>query len=504
MGHHSHRTVTTLQGVTQLTLQVYRCRNTACPRFHQPTRPEEEGRWALPHGEFGLDVIALVGVLRYQQQSSIPQIHEELMRRGIQVAQRTVTNQLYRYEELIALYLADHKRLRERLKDQKQVILALDGLQPDVGHEVLWVLRDCCSGEVLVARSLLGATEKDLVPLLEEAASVCQQLDIRIAGVITDGQRSIRNAVASALPGIPHQLCHFHYLREAAKPIAAADLHAKKELKKHMRGVRPIERALEGRTDEEAEAVRGYCLAVRSALTDDGKPPLDADGLQLEERLRVIDDSIKRVAEKKGLPNELSHLQQLVQAGLTATENLWPAIQQAYAWVHQAAHLLANTEQREVTALKQAYEQLLTTMKKQQEQLGTLAPVVAHFCKVTASYGEGLFQCYQVKDLPRTNNDLEQFFGTARHVERRVTGRKRASPILVVRGSVRVVAAGASRIISVSASELHPSDVTSWRALRQTLDYRHEGRRKQLRFRRDPQVYLASLEQSLFRSGLPS
>lgn len=302
MGHHSHRTVTTLQGVTRLTLKVYRCRNQACPRYHQPTRPEEEGRWALPHGEFGLDVIALVGTLRYQQQRSIPQIHEELLRRGLQVAQRTVTDQLYRYEELLALHLADSQRLEERLKDQQQVILALDGLQPDVGHEVLWVLRDCCSGEVLVARSLLGATENDLAPLLEEAASLCRKLEIPIRGVITDGQRSIRNAVAHALPGIPHQLCHFHYLREAATPISDADRHAKKELKKQVRGVRPIERTLEGRTDEEAEAVRGYCLAVRSALTDDGQPPLQAAGLRLQERLQAIDDSISRVVEKRGFP----------------------------------------------------------------------------------------------------------------------------------------------------------------------------------------------------------
>jgi hypothetical protein len=182
------------------------------------------------------------------------------------------------------------------------VILALDGLQPDVGHEVLWVLGDCCSGEVLVARSLLGATEKDLVPLLEEAAKQCQMLSIPIKGVITDGQRSIRNAVASALPGIPHQLCHFHYLREAAKPIAAADLHAKKELKKQVRGVRPIERAMEERTDDEAEAIRGYCLAVRGALTDDGRPPLDADGLKLKERLQSISDSLARIEQKRGSP----------------------------------------------------------------------------------------------------------------------------------------------------------------------------------------------------------
>lgn len=193
-----------------------------------------------------------------------------------------------------------------------------------------------------------------------------------------------------------------------------------------------------------------------------------------------------------------------MRAGLTTTESVFPAIEQAYAWVHQAAHLLATIEQRKVTALKQAYEQLLATMKEQQEQLGALAPAVAHFCKVTDSYWDGLFHCYQVEDLPRTNNDLEQYFGTARHVERRVTGRKRASPTLVVRGSVRVVAAGASRLVSFSAADLRLMDVAAWQALRQTLNYRHEGRRRQLRFRRDPQVYLASLEQSLFRSGLPT
>jgi hypothetical protein len=243
MAFHSHRTVTTLEGVYRLTLKVYRCWNAGCPRFHQVYRPEEEGAWALPHGEFGLDVIALVGTLRYQQQRSIPQIHQELLRRGVQVAPRTVTDQLYRYEELLALHLADRKRVQERLRKQERVILAIDGFQPDVGHEVLWVLRDCGSGEVLLARSLLGAPEDDLVPLLAEVAAVCQAVEVPIAGVISDGQHSLRKAVAHALPGIPHQVCHFHDLREAAKPMYEADRHAKQELKKQVRGVRPLERA---------------------------------------------------------------------------------------------------------------------------------------------------------------------------------------------------------------------------------------------------------------------
>lgn len=295
--YYTRRTVTTLSGVYRLTLHIRRCITPTCPRFHQPYRPEEEGTWALPHGEFGFDVIALIGRLRYAEHRSVGEIHQHLLTRGIPLAQRTVTYLVDRYEELITLRLADHERLRTLLTAQGQVILALDGLQPDRGHEVLWVIRDCLSGEVLLARSLLSATQGDLVALLRE---VKQALPVPVSGVISDGQETIRTAVAAVFPAVPHQLCHFHYLREAAKPVFEADRHAKKELQKQVRGVRPLERALEERADPEATAIRGYCLAVRSAITDDGRPPLSAPGLRLHDRLTAIVTSIDRVAEKGG------------------------------------------------------------------------------------------------------------------------------------------------------------------------------------------------------------
>jgi len=149
---------------------------------------------------------------------------------------------------------------------------------------------------VLLARSWLSATQDDLAALL---CAVKQVLGLPIAGVICDGQLSIRRAVEAALPEVPHQLWHFHDLREAAKPIDEADRHAKKALKKHVRGVRPIERQLSGRTDPEAEVIRGYCRAVRSALTDDGRPPVVASGLKLHDRLGAMAESLDRV-EKRG------------------------------------------------------------------------------------------------------------------------------------------------------------------------------------------------------------
>src|SRR5436190_19852337 len=218
--YENSRTVTTLDAVVRLTLHIRRCPNPLCERFHKPYRPEAEPHFALPHHEFGLDVIAVVGRLRYAEHKSVPEIHQELSQRRVAIAPRTVTNLLDRYDELRALATADPRRLRPMLRCQKRVILALDGLQPDVGHEVLWVLRDCLSGEVLLARSLLSSTAADLVTLPDE---VRQALPVPITGVVSDGQESIRKAVARALPGVPHQLCHFHYLREAAKPICEAD-----------------------------------------------------------------------------------------------------------------------------------------------------------------------------------------------------------------------------------------------------------------------------------------
>jgi len=295
----NRRTVASLWGLTRLVLQIRRCHRRDCPRYLQPYRPECEGRYALPQHEFGLDVLAHIGALRYAEHRSVPEIHQQLTGRGLAISERTVTNLLDRYDELLAVTLTDSRRLQGLLAQQGRVVLALDGLRPNVGHEVLWILRDCLSGEVLLAKSLLSGRQQDLAALIEQ---VRDGLAVPIVGVISDGQHSIRKAVAQSLPGVPHQLCQFHYLREAARPIHEADRHAKKELKKRVRGIRALERQVEGRTDPEAETVRGYCDAVRSAITDDGRPPLEASGLKLHERLTAVAASLDRVAEKRGSP----------------------------------------------------------------------------------------------------------------------------------------------------------------------------------------------------------
>jgi hypothetical protein len=174
----TRRTAITLDGTVRLGLQVRRCRDRRCPRFATPWRSEQEGRIILPRHEFGLDVIAAIGRLRYAEHRSLPEIHAELARRGVPICVRRVGNLLDRDDELRALSLSDAARLRRITATAGRVILALDGLQPDLGHEVLWVLRDVLSGDVLLAKSLLSSGQDDLARLIGE---VKDALEVPIA-----------------------------------------------------------------------------------------------------------------------------------------------------------------------------------------------------------------------------------------------------------------------------------------------------------------------------------
>jgi hypothetical protein len=135
---------------------------------------------------------------------------------------------------------------------------------------------------------------------------------------------------------------------------------------------------------------------------------------------------------------------------------------------------------------------------------GPLAGAKAHFLKVTASYWPGLFWCYDVPGLPRTNNDLEQFFGSVRYHQRRATGRKQPGPALVVRGAARLIAAAATRHESFTADDLAEADPDAWSRLRLELDDRRQRRVDHRRFRRDPDRFLRDLEALFIQSGLPA
>lgn len=180
------------------------------------------------------------------------------------------------------------------------------------------------------------------------------------------------------------------------------------------------------------------------------------------------------------------------------TALLWPPLQKAYELIHQAAHILDNQGRQDTGAqVRERYLAFVRRMQEQKADLGALGEAIDHFCHITDNFAAGLFHCSDVEGLPRTNNELEQCFGVARVHERRATGRRGAIPGVVVRGSVRVIAAVVTKEQNFSAEELRPSDYRRWRELHAQLQHREECRRQQFRFRKDPAAHLATLEAQL-------
>ena len=196
-------------------------------------------------------------------------------------------------------------------------------------------------------------------------------------------------------------------------------------------------------------------------------------------------------------------MEAIIDGALAVTGGAFAPVYLAFGWVHRAAHILGRVECAGA-AVRNRLAGLLGAMRRHRESVGELGTAVDHFVKVSRSYWSGLFHCYDTAELPRTNNDLERAFGSHRYHERRSTGRKGASPALVLRGSARLVAGLATRSRDVTVTDLAGADRGAWRQLRAELETRRQRRVERRQFRRDPHGYLRDLEHKLSQSRLPT
>jgi len=202
------------------------CKNESCPLREVPIKGPLVN---LKHRQYGFDVIARVGWLRFQKEQTLEQIREYLRGYGI-VVSKSVVRELSNLYMILISTRPEGEELA--LMRKRGVVLAIDGVQPEKGNETLYILRDCISGNTILARNLEVGDTEGIKSLIEEVLS----LGIKVMGVVSDKQRSIVRAVKDLLPGVPHQYSQFHYLKNVAKPVSSEDQTLKKELKKRLRG----------------------------------------------------------------------------------------------------------------------------------------------------------------------------------------------------------------------------------------------------------------------------
>lgn len=339
---HRYRHFHTLEGPVELICKLNHCPNRACPGHCRTKSPELEITIALPTLAIGWDVLCWIGHRRCSRHWSISQIQGELWDcYGIQLSEDSLTRYVRRYQTLLAARQEDPAALRRLYAASNEVILSIDGLQPEKGHETLYVVRELTQKRVWFAEPLLSATADEVRRLLARAKEWAKALDKPVALWLSDRQDAFVTGIAAEFAGVPHRYCANHFLRDVAKPVLEADSHAKVQMRKKVRGLRAIEQAVlkhekgeASATDSSAGAtvvqedaaatltetapaidapcstpvsaaastvVLEYCAAVRGILNDDQGGPLHPSGLRMAEALSEVRESIQRnLDEKKG------------------------------------------------------------------------------------------------------------------------------------------------------------------------------------------------------------
>jgi hypothetical protein len=328
---HRYRRFHTLDGPVQLICKLNHCPDPACPGHAKTKSPELEITLALPQMAIGWDVFCWIGHRRFARHMAISLIQSELLDdSGIKLSDDAIDQYIRRYQALLAARQQDAEALRQLYESEAEIILCIDGLQPEKGHEALYVVRELTRKRVWFAEPLLSATEDEVRRLIQKAKQWAESLGTPVGLWMSDKQEAFVTGIAAEFPDVPHRYCDNHFLRDLAKPVLDADSHAKVQMRKKVRGLRTIERAVLRRQKAEAKedltpqtpgatgtattanrspavvdpagsVVLDYCAAVRGILNDDQWGPLHPPGLRMAEALNEVQESLQRNWEvKKG------------------------------------------------------------------------------------------------------------------------------------------------------------------------------------------------------------
>jgi hypothetical protein len=293
-----------LAGTAHVTNLGFRCTNPDCVFGRTVYRSARAEARQVKGSGYGLDVVARVGFLRFGRHRTREEIWRHLAEETpVVISQRHVQNLL---EVYLAVLRASERdagpRLAPVVAAHGGVILSLDGLQPEQGNEQLWVVREVLGGAVLAAANLQQAS----AAVLERLLRPVQASGVPVLGVVSDAQESVRLAVAAVFPGVPHQLCQYHALREAAEPLWEADRHLAVEAKIELRDMRRVEESTRGSAAELAPTspadgvVLDAVLALRQVVRERDVPPFGFAGLRVMDALRDVGDTLDRCLSKRG------------------------------------------------------------------------------------------------------------------------------------------------------------------------------------------------------------
>ncbi len=360
-----------------------------------------------------------------------------------------------------------------------EIILTIDGLQPEKGHETLYVVREPTQKRVWFAEALISATTDQVQQLIAKAKEWAESLGKTVVLWISDKQDAFVKGIAAEFPDVPHRYCDNHFLRDVAKPVLEADSHAKVQMRRKVRGLRKIEQAVLKRqsvqasenlaadnpeatltvlvgpanapapeADSASAVVLEYCAAVRGILNGDQGGPLHPPGLRMAEALNEVRESIQRnLDEKKGASKRSN------SAGWpVASTEVWTQSRPSKRKSENTSRisrrsLRPSSRERRIAQDRQKKFQELSQEFKQTDD-----PIRQHMAQVMISFLVGLFVGQNKFEEFKDNLDLERWFRLPKSHERRIHGHRHAG--------VRIVQEGPTLVHALDAHMVHPGPFT--------------------------------------------
>src|SRR3954451_8304586 len=406
---------------------------------------------------------------------AIPLIRSELLDDyAITLSEDAIEKYIRRYQAMLAARQQDAELLRRQYPAGAEIILCIDGIQPEKGHETLYVVRELTHKRVWFAEPLLSATEDEVRRLIQKAKEWTQSLGTSVGLWMSDKQEAFVKGIAAEFPDVPHRYCDNHFLRDLAKPVLEADSHAKVQMRKKGRGLRTIEqtvlqrqgvKAQDERSPEAGDAgvpgtapatlppavldaadavVLDYCAAVRGILNDDQGGPLDPPGLRMAAALDEVRQSVQRnLGAKKGgfAEKQLSRLAACIAKGLDLVEPQQETIRSHVETIREVAATLDPAAK--ASAQRQSdFDAILARLD------GDSDPIHGQMAGLMRSFRAGLFAGEDIFDQIHDNLDLERWFRLPKGHERRIHGHRHAG--------VRIVQEGATLVHALDAHHTHP------------------------------------------------
>jgi hypothetical protein len=465
------RSIQTLQGPVRLIVKLVQCHNEQCQQA-RTFAPEQECQYAMPRWGIGWDVFCWMGQRRFSRHWSVTQVRLELADSyNIRLSDDAIEDHLASYQNMVAARQQDLEQMRAAYGHTREIVLTIDGLQPEKGHETLYLVREVTRQRAWFAEALLSGATHEIRKLFVRAKQLAAQLDLTVVLWISDKQDAFLKCVAQEFPGVRRRYCQNHFFRDLAKPALDLDSTAKTKMRGKIRGLRALERqVLQAQqadlgaaaaapedpsqtsvlAGESGQVVLDYCSVVRGILNDNHGGPRHPAGVRMVEALGDVQASLDRVAcsERTGPAFVLlERLKGFMDRGVANQQEAFARVRAYTDHVCQVMDLLTDPDGLALAARQSQFVAKIEAFQQFPDDA-----VYSHFAKTMVSFQPGLFAGADLTCHPHDNLDLERWFRSPKSHERRIHGHRHAG--------TRIVREGATLALTLDAHLRHPGVFT--------------------------------------------